>query len=177
MSGSHHEDIVRLELLFAAHPGSRIFIHLAEAHRRAGDLARALDTVERGLARGDEDPAAYMILARILLDLDERDRGIVALRRTVELDPDHEEARLTLNALLPNVSASESGSGIASLEDGASPPDGVNPGMLPPIGADVVDDELLTALLEEPDGGKEPSLSVLLDESDAAELLGEAFTP
>ena len=51
MADSNREEIAKLETLFAAHPEGRIFTHLAEAYRKAGELDRAREVLDTGLAR------------------------------------------------------------------------------------------------------------------------------
>ncbi|HEX7050929.1 MAG TPA: tetratricopeptide repeat protein, partial [Longimicrobiales bacterium] len=60
------EEITRLELLHATHPDGRIFTHLAEAYRKAGDLERARETIERGLERHGSYPSAHVVHGRVL---------------------------------------------------------------------------------------------------------------
>lgn len=96
MAEPHRDEIAKLEALFAANPDGRIFTHLAEAYRKAGDLARARETVESGLARHAEYPSAHVVLGRVLWDLGEVEGAEGAFRRVLELDP---ENRVALRAL------------------------------------------------------------------------------
>ncbi|HEX6938062.1 MAG TPA: HD domain-containing phosphohydrolase [Longimicrobiales bacterium] len=84
---------MRLRLLSAAHPNVRILTHLAEAYRKAGDLERARETVERGLARHAEYPGAHVVLGRVLHDQGDLEGAERAFRRVLELDPENRIAR------------------------------------------------------------------------------------
>lgn len=96
MPEPHRDEIAKLEALFAANPDGRIFTHLAEAYRKAGELTRARETVEQGLERHAEYPSAHVVLGRVLWDLGEVDGAGQAFRRVLELDP---ENRVALRAL------------------------------------------------------------------------------
>jgi hypothetical protein len=41
MAESHREEIAKLEALYAGNPGGRVFVHLADAYRKAGEHERA----------------------------------------------------------------------------------------------------------------------------------------
>lgn len=87
MPESRNGEIARLELLFAAHPEGRVFTHLAEAYRRAGDTDRAHELLENGLARHGDYPSAHVVMGRVLLDLGRSEDADRAFRRALELDP------------------------------------------------------------------------------------------
>ena len=93
MSGPYEDEIMRLRLLSAAHPNVRILTHLAEAYRKAGDLVRARETVERGIARHAEYPNAHVVLGRVLWEMGDRQGAERAFRRALELDPENRIAR------------------------------------------------------------------------------------
>lgn len=99
MTGPHRDEIVRLELLFAAHPDGRVFTHLAEAYRRAGELVRAREMLERGLLRHPDCPSAHVVLGRVFMDLEDRVGAEAAFRRVLELDPGNHVASGALGEL------------------------------------------------------------------------------
>jgi tetratricopeptide (TPR) repeat protein len=72
MAESHRDEIAKLESLYENNPDGRVFTHLAEAYRKAGELDRARDTVERGLTRHPEYSSAHVVLGRVLLDQGDR---------------------------------------------------------------------------------------------------------
>ncbi|HEX7050930.1 MAG TPA: tetratricopeptide repeat protein, partial [Longimicrobiales bacterium] len=66
MTESQRDEIAKLEALYSANPDGRIFTHLAEAYRKAGDLERARETIERGLERHGSYPSAHVVHGRVL---------------------------------------------------------------------------------------------------------------
>ncbi len=89
MAESRQNEISRLELLFAAHPEGRVFTHLAEAYRRAGDPERARVLLETGLARHADYASAHVVHGRVLLDLGLEAEAEAAFRRVLGLDPEN----------------------------------------------------------------------------------------
>jgi tetratricopeptide (TPR) repeat protein len=96
MAESQRDEIAKLESLYSANPEGRIFTHLAEAYRKAGDLERARETVERGLRRHADYSSAHVVLGRILLDQKDFRGAEEAFRRVLALDP---ENRVALRAV------------------------------------------------------------------------------
>lgn len=96
MSESHRDEIAKLEALFSANPDGRVFTHLAEAYRKAGELTRARETLERGLMRHGDYSSAHVVLGRVLLDLRDKQGAEASFRRVLELD---RENRVALRAL------------------------------------------------------------------------------
>lgn len=86
MPETHRDEIEKLEALYASNPAGRVFTHLAEAYRKAGELARAREILDGGLTRHPDYPSAYVVLGRVLLDLGEADEAAAAFRRVLELD-------------------------------------------------------------------------------------------
>jgi tetratricopeptide (TPR) repeat protein len=86
MAETHRDEIAKLEALYAAHPEGRVFTHLAEAYRKAGDLARAKEILETGLARHSDYSSAHVVLGRVLIDLGDTRSAAVSFRRVLELD-------------------------------------------------------------------------------------------
>ena len=69
MAESHRDEIAKLEALYASNPDGRVFTHLAEAYRRAGELDRAREILDRGLERHPDYPSAHVVLGRVYTDL------------------------------------------------------------------------------------------------------------
>ncbi|MFW6079772.1 MAG: tetratricopeptide repeat protein [Gemmatimonadota bacterium] len=86
MQQPHPDDLSKLETLYAERPESRIFTHLAEAYRVAGELDRAQEIVASGLERHEDYPSAHVVHGRILLDRGERAEAEQAFRRALSLD-------------------------------------------------------------------------------------------
>ncbi|MEX0893178.1 MAG: tetratricopeptide repeat protein, partial [Gemmatimonadota bacterium] len=99
MAESNRDEIDKLEALYAANPDGRVFTHLAEAHRKAGELERAREILEAGLARHEDYSSAHVVLGRILMDQGENTAAGNAFRRVIELDPQNLVALRTLGDL------------------------------------------------------------------------------
>ena len=91
--------IAKLELLAEAHPESRMFLKLAVGYRRAGWPARARALLERELLLRPENPAAYLLLGRVLLDLGLWKDAQWAFRSAHALAPDYTGLLRTLAEL------------------------------------------------------------------------------
>src|SRR5690606_21627240 len=72
--------------LYASNPGGRVFVHLAEAYRKAGEHERARSIVSEGLARHADSASGYVVLGRVLADMQSNDEAGIAFRRVLELD-------------------------------------------------------------------------------------------
>lgn len=86
MSESHREEIAKLEALYAGNPGGRVFVHLAEALRKAGEHARAESILAEGLARHADSASGYVVLGRVMADMGNAAEAETAFRRVLELD-------------------------------------------------------------------------------------------
>lgn len=118
MTGVHRDDIARLEALHAAHPDGRVFVHLADAYRRTGDLVRARELLDRGLRSHAGYASAHVVLARVLRDDGAAEEAIAAYRRVVELDPRNLEALRSLGELL--AAAGRRGDALAYAREAAA---------------------------------------------------------
>lgn len=86
MAESHREEIAKLEALYAGNPGGRVFVHLAEAYRKAGEHERARRILDEGLSRHPDSASGYVVLGRVLADMQVGEEAEVAFRRVLELD-------------------------------------------------------------------------------------------
>jgi tetratricopeptide (TPR) repeat protein len=86
MSDAHREEIDKLEALYAENPEGRVFTHLAEAYRKAGDPERAREVLEQGIERHPDYSSAHVVLGRVLRDLDRGGEAEAEFRRVLELD-------------------------------------------------------------------------------------------
>jgi uncharacterized protein YjbI with pentapeptide repeats/tetratricopeptide (TPR) repeat protein len=86
MAESQREEITKLESLYAGNPGGRVFVHLAEAYRKAGEYDRARDILQEGLARHADAASGHVVLGRVLMDLGESEEAAGAFHRVLELD-------------------------------------------------------------------------------------------
>lgn len=96
MAESRRDEIAKLEALYASNPDGRVFTHLAEAYRRAGELDRAREILDRGLQRHPDYPSAHVVLGRVHADLGSDEEAATAFRRVLELDPENLIARRSL---------------------------------------------------------------------------------
>src|SRR5687767_234577 len=87
MADSSRDEIAKLEALYANNPEGRVFTHLAEALRRAGDLERARTILETGLVKHAAYASAHVVLGRVLMGLHQVEEAAEAFRRVLGLDP------------------------------------------------------------------------------------------
>lgn len=93
------DDIQALTGQLARDPSSLVFLPLAEALRRRGQLDAALTVAEQGVARYPEMAGAYDLIARIRSDRGEGDLAFDAWTSVLRLDPDHLGAHKGLSFL------------------------------------------------------------------------------
>ena len=89
MADPRGAEIAKLEALFSENPDGRVFTHLAEAYRRAGEPERARVLLETGLARHADYASAHVVHGRVLLDLGREEEAEAAFRRVLGLDPEN----------------------------------------------------------------------------------------
>ena len=90
------DEIRRLSDDLARDPSSLVFMPLADALRRAGQLDVALRVALRGLDRHPYLPDAHDVLARIHADRGELERASDEWEMALRLDPSHAQANLGL---------------------------------------------------------------------------------
>ncbi|HEX7024699.1 MAG TPA: tetratricopeptide repeat protein, partial [Gemmatimonadales bacterium] len=83
------DDVQALTAQLARDPSSLVFLPLAEALRRRGQLEAGLAVAQHGATRYPEMAGAYDILARIQSDRGEGDLAFDAWTTVLRLDPDH----------------------------------------------------------------------------------------
>jgi hypothetical protein len=89
MAEPHRDEISKLEALYSDNPEGRVFTLLAEAYRKGGELDRAREVLEHGLKRHSEYASAYVVLGRVLLDLQQGEDAVDAFTRVLQLDPEN----------------------------------------------------------------------------------------
>ena len=99
MPESSREEIAKLEALYANNPEGRVFTHLAEAYRKAGELDRARSILEQGLTRHAGYASAHVVLGRVLMDQQNTAEAGDAFRRVLNLDPHNLVALRSLGEL------------------------------------------------------------------------------
>ena len=90
------DEIRRLSDDLARDPASLVFMPLADALRRAGQLDVALRVAVRGLDRHPYLPDAHDVLARIHADRGDLERASDEWEMALRLDPSHAQANLGL---------------------------------------------------------------------------------
>ena len=90
------DEIRRLSDDLARDPSSLVFMPLADALRRAGQLDVAMRVALRGLDRHPYVADAHDVLARIYADRGELERAADEWEMALRLDPAHAQARLGL---------------------------------------------------------------------------------
>jgi tetratricopeptide (TPR) repeat protein len=93
------DEIRRLSDDLARDPGSLVFVQLAEALRRQGQLDHAFRIAARGVERHPDNADAHDLLARIAADQGELDRASSAWQTVLRLAPTHVGARKGLGFL------------------------------------------------------------------------------
>lgn len=73
---------------------------VGQAQMAAGDLEQALKSFQRLAVANDRSPTAYLRMAELHRVSNERERAETALKRALEIDPDHVDAQASLLALL-----------------------------------------------------------------------------
>ena len=91
-NGQGTGDLQRWSEEVARDPGSPSFLPLAEAYRRMGKTEAALRLCLRGLERCPGSVDGHLLLARIYLELGERERAADEWAITARLDPDNFDA-------------------------------------------------------------------------------------
>lgn len=86
------DEITRLEEEYEKDPEGRLFVHLAEAYRKSGELERARDLLNQGLAQHPDAISARVVLAQVHDELGDRDQARQAWEEVVRQDPEHENA-------------------------------------------------------------------------------------
>ena len=81
------DEIAKLEALYASNPDGRVFTHLAEAYRKAGQFDRARSILEQGLTKHPAYASAHVVLGRVFIDLNQADEASESFRRVLQLDP------------------------------------------------------------------------------------------
>jgi tetratricopeptide (TPR) repeat protein len=86
MAEAHRDEIAKLEALYASNPGGRVFTHLAEAYRKAGEADRAREILAEGMKKHPDSASAFVVLGRVLTDRGDVEEGFDAFHRALELD-------------------------------------------------------------------------------------------
>jgi len=86
---AYTSEIDKLERRHRENPEGRTFAPLADAYRKAGDVARALEILKTGLQLHPDYLSASIVLGRCHLDLGDLASAESAFRRVLELDKEN----------------------------------------------------------------------------------------
>lgn len=100
-------EIEQLEQRVAENPEGRMFAHLADAYRKAGELDQAERIILDGLERHPDYVSAHLVLGRIYMDGARAEEAGRQFQRTLELDPHNLIALKALGDLAVQKGASE----------------------------------------------------------------------
>lgn len=99
-----------LKLRWEQDPSSRLFLQLADEHRKLGQPAEAVAVLEKGLEHRPRDLSALVALGRCRLELEEIEPAAELLESVVARDPTHIVAnKLLLEAYLQTGDADRAG--------------------------------------------------------------------
>ena len=153
MPESLKQQIDRLQELYESEldPGGRAFVPLADAHRRLGDLDKALALIQEGLGTHPDFASAHLVLGWVHRSRQQPDDAMRSFERVLALDAENMVARAAIAELIDDqraqayrdqVAARESGQRpvvpIASLAPGAPMETVAAPELLPHDGRPVV---------------------------------------
>ena len=102
MSESLNQQIDRLEELYKSEkdPQGRAFVPLAEAHRRLGDLGKALTVIQEGLGAHPDFASAHMVAGWVHRSRQEPDDAMRSFKRVLELDAENSLAQAAIAELI-----------------------------------------------------------------------------
>ena len=80
-------EIEKLEQRFAENSKGRVFAHLADAYRKAGEFAKAEGLILHGLKNHPNYISAYIVLGRVYLDGQRSSDAHAQFSKVLELDP------------------------------------------------------------------------------------------
>lgn len=83
------EDIRALTAALARDPSSLVYVELAEALRRRGQLADAMQVIQHGLARHPEHADGYDAMGRVAADQGDLTLAREAWERALAIEPEH----------------------------------------------------------------------------------------
>ena len=102
MPESLKQQIDRLQELYESEldPRGRAFVPLADAHRRLGDLDKALALIQEGLGKHPDFASAHLVLGWVHRSRKEPDDAIRSFERVLALDAENTVARTAIAELI-----------------------------------------------------------------------------
>ncbi len=123
MPESLKQQIDRLQELYESEldPGGRAFVPLADAHRRLGDLGKALALIQEGLGTHPDFASAHLVLGWVHRSRQEPDDAIRSFERVLALDAENTVARAAIAELIDDQRAQAYRDQVAAGESGERP--------------------------------------------------------
>ena len=102
VSESLNQQIDRLEEIYKSDldPQGRAFVPLADAHRRLGDLGKALEVIQEGLGTHPDFASAHMVAGWVHRSRKEPDDAMRSFQRVLALDVENTLARAAIAELI-----------------------------------------------------------------------------
>ena len=102
LSESLNQQIDRLQEIYKSDkdPQGRAFVPLADAHRRLGDLGKALEVIQEGLGTHPDFASAHMVAGWVHRSRQEPDDAMRSFERVLELDGENALARAAVAELI-----------------------------------------------------------------------------
>ncbi len=102
VSESLNHQIAQLEKLYKSDldPKGRAFVPLADAHRRLGDLDKALEVIQEGLGEHPDFASAHIVAGWVHRSREEPDNAMRSFQRVLTLDVENTLARAAIAELI-----------------------------------------------------------------------------
>ena len=123
MPESLKQQIDRLQELYESEldPRGRAFVPLADAHRRLGDLGKALALIQEGLGTHPDFASAHLVLGWVHRSRQEPDDAMRSFERVLALDAENTVARAAIAELIDDQRAQAYRDQVAARESGERP--------------------------------------------------------
>ena len=123
MAESLKQQIDRLQELYQSEldPGGRAFVPLADAHRRLGDLGKALALIQEGLGTHPDFASAHLVLGWVHRSWQEPDDAMRSFERVLALDAENTVARAAIAELIDDQRAQAYRDQVAARESDERP--------------------------------------------------------
>ncbi len=118
MSESLNQQIHRLEEIYQSElaPQGRAFVPLADAHRRLGDLGKALAVIQEGLGTHPDFASAHLVAGWVHRSREEPDDAMRSFERVLALDVENTLARAAIAGLIDDQRAETYQAKVAARE-------------------------------------------------------------
>ncbi len=120
VSESLSQQIDRLQEIYKSEsdPRGRAFVPLADAHRRLGDLDKALAVIQEGLGAHPDFASAHVVLGWVYRSRQEPDDAMRSFERVLELDAENTIARAAIAEVIDDQRAQAYRDEVAARKSG-----------------------------------------------------------